>query len=454
MAGNNHRFVFASGSDARKLSDLCEAANHAESVEEFERAFLAAGVRSKSFSKLLGYWACDVPTAVERLRRIEVRTIGERALEQQVRWGVQALFLTDPRAVLAELLKIVEDSVHRTITRQELVEKLAQRGYRLRRLSSPKCAGVAVQEATDLYLDGARRRLIRGELVPRAAAGTIFSRLDETATDSVMTGRAGSGKTGCVVEIVEGLRERGLPVLAFRLDRVLSVSTTTDLGCHLNLEESPVLVLAAAAEAAGCPGVLIVDQLDAVSTMSGRSSNAFDLVERLFHEVRGTRSRATIHTIVVCRAFDWENDSRLRQLMPDSHAQVEVTEFTIDEVKTILAGAGFDPALFRTRQLELLRLPQNLSLFLEAGFEAARAPAFDRRCCTARSKSLTSLMPVAESPGAVRIGHPERGHLVEYLAPNSVFNSLPRQRSCSHLRPDDRFVTIDRVLHHASLGAA
>ena len=71
---------------------------------------------------------------------------------------------------------------------------------------------------------------------------------------------------------------------------------------------------------------------------------------------------------------------------------------------------------------------------------------FRRRCCTARSKSLTSLMPVAESPGAVRIGHPERGHLVEYLAPNSVFNSLPRQRSCSHLRPDDRFVTIDRVL--------
>ena len=63
-------------------------------------------------------------------------------------------------------------------------------------------------------------------------------------------------------------------------------------------------------------------------------------------------------------------------------------------------------------------------------------------------------VPVAESPGAVRIGHPERSHLVEYLAPNSVFNSLPRQRSCPHLGPDDRFVTIDRVLHHASLGAA
>ena len=38
-------------------------------------------------------------------------------------------------------------------------------------------------------------------------------------------------------------------------------------------------------------------------------------------------------------------------------------------------------------------------------------------------------VPVGESPGAVSIGHAERGHLVEYLAPNSVFNSLPRQRS-------------------------
>ena len=61
---------------------------------------------------------------------------------------------------------------------------------------------------------------------------------------------------------------------------------------------------------------------------------------------------------------------------------------------------------------------------------------------------------VVESPSAVRIGHPERGHLVEYLAPNAVFNSLPRQRSSPHLGPDERLVTIDRVLHHASLGVA
>ena len=191
-----------------------------------------------------------------------------------------------------------------------------------------------------------------------------------------MTGRAGAGKTACVVDVVNRLRTLEVPVLAFRLDRFLSASTTVDLGHQLELEESPVLMLAAAAEASGRPGVLIVDQLDAVSTMSGRSSGAFDLIEELLHEARGSRARAAIHTVVVCRAFDWENDSGLRRLMPEAAAQVGVGEFPVDEVKTILTRAGFDAALFRSRQVALLRLPQNLSLLLDANFDTASTPTF------------------------------------------------------------------------------
>ena len=83
LADNTERFVFASGSDARELSDLCDAARHAESEDEFERDFLAAKDRKANFEKLLNCWACDLPTTVERLRRIEVHSIDERELERQ-----------------------------------------------------------------------------------------------------------------------------------------------------------------------------------------------------------------------------------------------------------------------------------------------------------------------------------------------------------------------------------
>ena len=103
LAGNDDRFVFASGSDARELAELCGAAKDAESDTEFERHFLEAVERRKRFEKLRECWACDVPTARERLCRIYVRTIDERELENKVRWGVEALFLASPTAVVAEL---------------------------------------------------------------------------------------------------------------------------------------------------------------------------------------------------------------------------------------------------------------------------------------------------------------------------------------------------------------
>ena len=279
LSGNEHRFVFVSGSEARELSELCYAAHRANTVREFESIFLASDKRRKTFKDLCRY--------------------------------------------------------------------------------------------------GVRRRLIQNALVPTEAPKQILTRLTEAATDCVVTGSAGTGKTACVIELVDALRVRSQPVLAFRLDRTVSVSTTEKLGYDLGLEESPVLMLAEAARAVGRPGVLIVDQLDAVSTMSGRSLGAFEIVEQLIQEARGIRDHVSVHTVVVCREFDWKNDSRLRGLLPADSARVEVTVFGDEQVRSVLRRAGFNPVLFRTRQLELLKLPQNLALFLDSGFDPSIEPGFD-----------------------------------------------------------------------------
>ena len=53
LADNDDRFVFASGSDAPELSELCDRARDAESVGEFEQRFLEAKARP------LGCWTCS-----------------------------------------------------------------------------------------------------------------------------------------------------------------------------------------------------------------------------------------------------------------------------------------------------------------------------------------------------------------------------------------------------------
>ena len=389
LLANNNRFVFVSGSDAPQLRSLCEAADGAESEREFQAWFLKSQDRKEGFEQLCGWWGCDVPTATDFLGRIEVHTIDQRSLEDTVRAAIPALFLARADTVATVLGKIVDDSVHRTWTRQELVDRLAEKGYPLRKVLNAESAVLAVQSASDEYLARTRKRLICGKMLPRPTTAALLSNIKgDTAnngdgTDNVVIGEAGSGKSACVVDLADQLRSRGHPTLAFRLDRVPPLAwKTTDLGDHLGLDESPALVLSGAAEASGRPGVLMVDQFDAVSTMSGRSPAVLDLVGNLIREVRSTRMRAPIHTVIVCRTFDWKTDSGLRRLASGAHGKAGITEFTItrfttDEVKPILADAGFDPTLFRPRQLELLQLPQNLSVFLEADFAPSSTPAFD-----------------------------------------------------------------------------
>ena len=383
LSGNpDARFVFVSGSDAPELRELTERAGCAESPEEFESEFINAKGRQKHFTDLKRFWRdADTATAYEILQRIQVRTIDERGLEEQVRGSLSARFLTKPGRVSDTLRSIAEDSTHRTITCDDLISELQRKGFSFRQLTKPDDAPTLVVGVTDHYLETTRRRLIQGALIPRSSTQDVLAKINENAAegaDCVLTGQAGGGKTGCAIECVEALRQGDIPVavLAFRLDRIEPVSSTQALGARLGLEESPALVLATAAEAMSSEAVLVIDQLDAVSTTSGRHSDFFDLVEALLSEVRGWRSRVKFHVVVVCRAFDWENDHRLRHLLSKESHQISVSDFSLDEVKAALTNGGFRTESFAARQLELLRLPQNLALFLDTHHDPDSQPTF------------------------------------------------------------------------------
>lgn len=376
----NIRFVFVSGSDAPELRELTERAVDAENLEEFESEFVSAKSQKEALEKLKRLWYdADTATAYKILQRIEVHTRDERGIEDLVRVSLSALFLTKPGNVCDALRSFAQDSIHRVVNREMLISYLEGKGFTLRRLSSPGDASILISETTDRYLR-ARRRLIQDTLIPRSSTQELLAKIDENETngaDCVLTGKAGGGKTGCVIECVEALQQSDdVAVLAFRLDRIDPVSSTKELGKSLGLEESPALVLATAAKAMSRDAVLVIDQLDAVSTTSGRRSDFFEVVEHLLDEVRGLRNSVKFHVVVVCRKFDWENDHRLRRPLGKDCIEVSVTDFSMDEVKEVLQTGGFKPELFETGQLELLGLPQNLSLFLDTNYNPGSRPTF------------------------------------------------------------------------------
>ena len=377
-ANENTRFVFASGSDAPELRVLTERAIDSKNQKEFESVFVDSQTQKEALEKLKGIWETDTATAYKLLHRIEVSTIDERELEDKVRELLQARFLSSPE-VCDALRSFAEDSIHKCINWDDLISYLSDKGFSLRRLTRPSDALSLISEATDRYLNITKQRLIQDSLIPRSSTKELLEKIKGSASrgsDCVVTGKAGGGKTGCVIECVEALRQSNDPiaVLVFRLNQMDPVASTKELGESLGLEESPALVLEVAAKAISGEAVLIIDQLDAVSTTSGRNPGFFEVVEDLLQEVRGLREKVKLHVVVVCREFDWENDHRLRRLLAKDDAKISVIDFSLDEVKSSLEASDFNTDLFDAKQLDLLRLPQNLSLFLDANDNSGSQP--------------------------------------------------------------------------------
>ena len=380
---NNTQFVFASSSEAPELKELTKRAKEAKDLKEFESFFVSADTHKKSLRKLREFWKAETAKIYEILQRIEVRTMDEQGIRDQVRESLQARFLTKPDDVCDALRSIVADSIHKPIDREQLISALGKRGFRLRKLTKPSDAPSLIAKVTKRYFEVTKKKLIQGSIIPRSSTQELLKEIkkNKSGGDYILTGKAGGGKTGCVIECIEALSksENPVAVLAFRLDRIDRVSSTEDLGKRLGLEESPGFVLATAAKAMSGEAVLIVDQLDAVSTTSGRNSSFFDVVEELLIEVRGWRDKIKIHIVVVCREFDLNNDPRLRRLLVNDQDHIPVTDFSPDEVKSVIAGSDFKTDFLDAKQLELLCLPQNLSLFLDTSYDLSLKPNFSSK---------------------------------------------------------------------------
>ena len=134
------------------------------------------------------------------------------------------------------------------------------------------------------------------------------------------------------------------------------------LGRELGLSASPATVLLQSAEGKNC--VLIVDQLDAISTVSGRKTNTWSAFEELR---RQTEDCPGMKLVVACRDFDLEQDQRLRPLGSEKSGfkKIVVALLSESQVGDALNAAGLSKITPTPEQFKILSLPFHLVLFLQ-----------------------------------------------------------------------------------------
>jgi hypothetical protein len=364
---------FVSTQDVPSLRELGERARGATSFDEFQRVFLSSQHLLRELAELRTRWrGISERQAFGHLRRISIETVSEDFLRRSVENRIASMMDGNPVDVFDSLFVLVFSSVHRELTALDIWTELKKRGVAPNWWRTNTTVLAAVDEQNKRYLSALTRELIGGTPIKRRQADVAVMQLlsGESPKAVMFTGRAGEGKSVTVLQVVDALTQRGVPVLAFRVDRLDPVRTPDEVGKQLSLPASPTRVLAAIAQ--GKIAVLVMDQLDAISKLSGRNPHFLDC---LLEMIEQAGAFPKIKIVLACRRFDLENDERLRRLIGNTGvaSETRVSSFSRDEVKDVVCQLGFDPALFSEQQLALLSLPLNLSLLARIA-ETAKQP--------------------------------------------------------------------------------
>ena len=357
--------VFVSRDPARQMREFCEKAQITNNEQELLDKI--SDQNKPTFDDLVEMWDVDKGNAFEWLNRCEFRTESDQSMDEIIALYGRHLLKGDAD-LFASLSKYLIENLNAPITTeiaQEWIRDFSP--FTFRPGSLDPTLSEDIDAANWRYLDSYTPFGVAGEQIPRAEASEVLSqlRMPDGPSLILLTGEAGCGKSGVVREVKNGLRESAIRHLAFRIDRYLSCQSSFEVGSVVvRREESLVSVLERLS--GGETSVLIIDQIDAVSDVSGRTGAIKDI---LFELVRESRLYGKVRCLLVCRSFDLQNDPQYRELERKHQAtRVEVKRLSWDDdVAPILTLNKVSAERFTKSERDLLCLPLNLAVFLEIG---------------------------------------------------------------------------------------
>jgi len=353
------QFHFVSTIPAPKMETLADRARRSDGLQSFVTNWLTDELK-KEFTYLTGRDVCGSDqVAWQLLRGIWVHCQDEDGLRRMN--DVLAALLLDgapPTAAALSLGDLAQRSLGVRLDAQAIEERLG--AYDLRRaqhIGSPTLAH-AVAAALASWKGSIERELLQPTI--QRSEDTELADVVRSTTNqvAVVVGAAGGGKSAVLHQAARELEAENWAVLGLRLDRFEAFASTAEIGVHLGLGMSPVAALAATAGERR--SLLVIDQLDAVSLASGRMPFRFDAVADL---IREAAAFPQMRVLLGCRAFDVDNDHRIRRLVTaEGVMRVDVHPLSDAQIDAAVGAMSLRAQQLTAEQRSLLTLPLNLVL--------------------------------------------------------------------------------------------
>lgn len=325
----------------------------------------------KDFSKYMGLAIIDqvsgeknlyeIQKSIDYLQRVNFKQLSEHCLDEYIDNHISLLFVTDKDTVKDALLNLIINGAiwGKELTNVFLIDYFQKHNIVQRSFAGDLRHLPRINRLNQEYQTGFK--LIGNELIERTEFAQCYDMIDNEQS-FIISGGAGSGKSGCTAAIIKYCENKRVPHLAIKLDRRVPSGSSTFWGKELGFQDSVSFVLNSVAQ--NMPAVLILDQLDALRWTQTRSKDAIYVCMEIIEEIENlnlTRDNKII-IILVCREFDLKNDNNIQELRDKYENWEHIVVKKLDE-EVVKNTVGHQYASLSSKTKELLQTPSNLYIW-------------------------------------------------------------------------------------------
>lgn len=345
---------------AQRLQNLAECAKRAISPAELIGSLNDQGTTDAKV--IISEINVDESELWMMLQKVQCVHLTEESIDRMLTHYISDRYRDGEKFILV-IKNFIENNPGRAITKSDIEEELGKKGlFILAKTSTKEIMRVFCEVSGGLRL---YRSKIQGIHIERKETSVLYDWVISHSGDSpvaLLLDSAGTGKSVIMHDLLRKFEDNDVPVLAIKADSLTNVSEETQLRTALNLPDTPEALLSSISKDA--IAVLLIDQLDALSSTFARNQECLDLMIRLISRVTRIEN---IRIVVSCRDFDRRFDPKLRQM---SCQEFRIKPLEQPEIEPVLKTINAKWGELTSREQQLLATPQHLLLYTDVVKEA------------------------------------------------------------------------------------
>ncbi|WP_444995410.1 hypothetical protein [Aliikangiella sp. IMCC44359] len=356
---------FITKEDVGKIRAIADNVRNIDSYESLQSQGSQADI--KSFNEFhTGLGISDPTVSFYWLRQTIIEQQSEQNLEAQIVMHASLICSGEPLSALDALQTLADSHLGNPIDETVIWGYLTSRGIKPTPQVKADYFNTLCANQLDAY-SYSQSFDVLGNSIERGEVKTLVRHVSgEDSTITFVHAGAGAGKSSIVYQFINATADNDWSTLVFRVDRKSQLEALLREAAG---GEQVTLVQAISQISQHQKVIVIIDQLDALSEVSGRHSEQFDEISPLIKQLAGIKNT---HLIISCRSHDLQFDYRLRSLnynfkqtRNESVLDLNVSPLSEDVVKTFLSSLGFDVTRIDSGTLKMIRNPSELSMFVQ-----------------------------------------------------------------------------------------